>query len=53
MLNKYRYAKSAAGQTYSNSVKAVKGGSQYLCLNENVLLLRHREFYGTDTASLA
>jgi len=53
MLNIQRYAKSAAGQTYSNSVKTVKGGNQYLCLNENVLLLRHRQFYGTGTAPLA
>jgi len=48
-----RYAKSAAGQTYSNSVKAVKGGNQYLCLHEKVSLLRHRQFCGTDTPSLA
>jgi len=29
------------------------GGSQYLYLNENVPLLRHRQFYPTDMASLA
>jgi len=32
--------------------KASKGGSQYLRLNENVSLLRHRQFCGADMASL-
>jgi len=27
--------------SWSDMHKAAKGGSQYLCLNENVLLLRH------------
>jgi len=36
-----RYAKSAAGQTYSNSAKAVDGGNQYLCLHKKVSLLPH------------
>jgi len=36
-----RHAFSAAGQTCSYSDKAAKGGSQSLCLNENVSLLRH------------
>ena len=48
-----RYATSVAGQTCSNSHKAAKGGSQYLCLNENVSLLRHRQFYRADVASVA
>jgi len=30
------YVTSAAGQTCSYGGKAAKGGSQYLCLNENV-----------------
>jgi len=34
-----RYATSAAGQTCSYSVKAAKGGIQYLFINENVSLL--------------
>jgi len=41
MLNMQHYAKSTAGQTCSNSVKAVKRGNQYLCLHEKVPLLRH------------
>jgi len=41
MLNMQRYAASVAGQTCSCSGKAAKGGRQYLCLNENVPLLRH------------
>jgi len=41
MLNMQRYAISVAGQTYNNSVKAVKGGNQYLRLHEKVPLLRH------------
>ena len=41
ILNMQRYVTSAAGQTCSFSDKAVKGGSQYPCLNENVPLLRH------------
>jgi len=41
ILNMQRYATSVAGQTCSYSDKAVKGGSQYLCFNENVSLLRH------------
>jgi len=41
ILNMQRYVKSVAGQTCSFSAKAAKGGSQYLCLNENVPLLRH------------
>ena len=49
--NMQRYATSVAGQTYSYG-KAAKGGSQYLCLNENVSLLRHRQFYPADMASL-
>jgi len=36
ILNMQRYATSVAGQTCSFSGKAAKGGSQYLCLNENV-----------------
>jgi len=32
----FRYVTSVAGQTCSFSGKAAKGGSQYLCLNENV-----------------
>jgi len=47
------YATSVAGQTCSFSGNAAKGGSQYLCLNENVSLLRHRQFYPSDMASLA
>jgi len=47
-----RYATSIAGQTCSYSDEAAKGGRQYLCLNENVSLLRHRQFYRADTASL-
>jgi len=44
MLNMQRYVTSVAGQTCSYSDKAVKkGGSQYLCLNENVSLLRHSQ----------
>jgi len=42
ILNMQRYATSVAGQTCSYSDKAAKGGSQYLYLNENVSLLRHR-----------
>ena len=34
--NMQRYVTSVAGQTCSFSGKAAKGGSQYLCLNENV-----------------
>jgi len=41
ILNNQRYATSVAGQTCSYSGKVAKGGSQYLCLNENVPLLRH------------
>ena len=41
ILNTQRYAFSAAVQTYRYSDKAAKGGSRYLCLNENVSLLRH------------
>jgi len=41
ILNMQRYATSVAGQTCSYSGKAAKGGSQYLCLNGNVSLLRH------------
>jgi len=41
VLNMQRHVTSVAGQTCSFSGKAVKGGSQYLCLNENVPLLRH------------
>jgi len=41
ILNMQRYVTSVAGQTRSFSGKAAKGGSQYLCLNENVSLLRH------------
>ena len=41
VLNTQRYVTSVAGQTCSFSGKAAKGGSQYLCLNENVSLLRH------------
>jgi len=36
-----RYTTSVAGQTCSYCGKAVKEGSQYLCLNGNVSLLRH------------
>jgi len=36
ILNMQRYVTSVAGQTCSYSGKAAKGGSQYLCLNENV-----------------
>ena len=32
------------------TVNAMKGGRQYLCLNEKVSLLRHRQFYLTDIA---
>ena len=39
ILNMQRYVTSVAGQTCSFSGKAAKGGSQYLCLNENVSLL--------------
>jgi len=53
ILNMQRYVKSVAGQTCSFSAKAAKGGSQYLCLNENVPLLRHSQFYPSDMASLA
>ena len=42
ILNMQRYVTSVAGQTCSFSGKAAKRGSQYLCLNENVSLLRHR-----------
>jgi len=52
ILNMQRYATSIAGQTCSYSDEAAKGGRQYLCLNENVSLLRHRQFYRADTASL-
>ena len=41
ILNMQRCATSVAGQTCSYSGKAAKGGSQYLCLNGNVSLLRH------------
>jgi len=41
ILNMQRSATSVAGQTCSYSDKAAKGGSQYLCFNENVSLLRH------------
>ena len=41
ILNMQRYVTSVAGQACSFSGKAAKGGSQYLCLNENVWLLRH------------
>jgi len=41
ILNMQRYATSVAGQAYSYNDKAAKGGSQYLCLNGNVSLLRH------------
>jgi len=41
ILNMQRYVTSVAGQTCSFSGKGAKGGSQYLCLNENVPLLRH------------
>jgi len=38
MLNTQRYVASVAGQecSFSGSGKAAKGGSQYLCLNENL-----------------
>jgi len=41
VLNRQRYVTSVVGQTFSFSGKAAKGGSQYLCLNENVSLLRY------------
>ena len=42
ILNMQRYATAVAGQTCSYSDnKAAKGGSQCLCFNENVSLLRH------------
>jgi len=41
ILNMQRYATSVAGQTCSYSSKAAKRSSQYLCLIENVSLLRH------------
>jgi len=53
ILNMQRYVTSVAGQTCNFSGKAAKGGSQYLCLNENVALLRHRQSYRSDMASLA
>ena len=53
ILNMQRYATSVGGQTCNFSGKAAKGGNQYLCLNENVALLRHRQFYHSDMASLA
>ena len=54
ILNMQRYVTSSvAGQTCSFSGKAVKGGSQYLYLNQNVPLLRHRQFYPSDMASPA
>jgi len=53
ILNMQRYATSVAGQTCSFSGNAAKGGSQYFCLNENVSLLRHRQFYPSEMASLA
>jgi len=40
ILNMQRYATSVAGQTCSYSGMAAKGGSQYLCFNGNVSLLR-------------
>ena len=52
IINTQRNATSVAGQICSYSDKATKGGSQYLCLNENVSLLRHRQFYRADIASL-
>jgi len=36
ILNMQRYVTSVAGQACSFNGKAAKGGSQYLCLNENV-----------------
>jgi len=53
ILNMQRYVTSVADQTCSFSGKAAKGGRQYLCLNENVLLLRHMQFYHSDMTSLA
>ena len=41
VLNMQRYVTSVAGQTCRFSGKAAKGGSQHLCLSENVSLLRH------------
>jgi len=42
ILNVQRYATAVAGQTSSYSDNtAAKGGSQYLCFNENVSSLRH------------
>jgi len=41
IMNMQRYATSVAGQTCMYSDKPAKGGSQYLCLNENASLLRH------------
>jgi len=53
ILNMQLYVTSVARQTCSYGGTAAKGGSQYLCLNENVRLLRHRKFYPSDMASLA
>jgi len=53
ILNMQRYVRSVAGQTCSFSGKVAKGGSQYLPINENVSLLRHKQFYHSDMASLA
>ena len=36
ILNTQRYVTSVTGQACSFSGKAAKGGSQYLCFNENV-----------------
>jgi len=53
ILNMQLYATSAAGQTYSYSNKSVKGGGQYLHVNENISLSRHRKAIPfTDVAGL-
>ena len=38
--------------TLNYSVKAAKGGSQYLCLNGNISLLRHMQFCRTHTYAI-
>jgi len=38
ILNMQRYVSSVAGQACTFSGKTAKGGSQYLCLSENVIV---------------
>jgi len=54
ILNIQRYVTSVAGQTCSFGGKVAKGGSQYLCLNENASLFQHSQaIYPSYLASLA